>query len=505
MKFIVYILSILLSLGICACSAIDDSMIEEPSESYSEQDTISFKINLDSSIATRISDEPEPQVLSDYMKYNKSQKEWQNLSIKLDRVLNNDGMLKAIIYDTEHDKTISLLPQLPQFRIITDFWKWPDECRTFKFSIPKSFDKTKLKINIGIIQQKYSSNVNGIVCSSTLNQFENITMSAAHEFKDSINKRFGHTGIFNINNSGNNYKDALYISWPSVSYYKSQDLFDANNNLNESINIKTLSSGIIVLTDEFNEYDPYFESKLTSNGIMMNQQDFNFWYLTTLDWKANRRIVDYMGSFNIEREEDVSPTLKENPVEFHSYDVSIINEYSKKQYNIIDHSQRNNSWFGSGILGNEIEITNIDLPLYFNTSWYWIKHVPSGRIFKPLASRMITMPYGRPKTLETRILNAETHFDGDETNKEIKYLVCNVFTIADIIENQTTNPYANKWYRFVYEIPEEGLKPGYLYIIRNKPGTKLFKEWDEDNATTRAGETDYIVDQSCLDIEEIQL
>lgn len=62
-----------------------------------------------------------------------------------------------------------------------------------------------------------------------------------------------------------------------------------------------------------------------------------------------------------------------------------------------------------------------------------------------------------------------------------------------------------KHYRAAIPIPEDGFKPGCVYMITNKPGTKLFKEWDEENGTTRAGESDFIVDESCLDIEEIQL
>lgn len=497
-------------MAVCSCSAVDESMIEEQTESFSEKDTISFKINLDNSIVTRISDEPEPQVLSDYFGYNKSLEEWQNVNINLKYLCNPSAMLKAVIYDIEHDNTYTLFPiEHQKYHRIEEFWKAPDDSRTFEFSIPKSLDKTKLKINVGLIQMPYYGHTTNFYQRTSLNQFENITMSGAREFKDSIKTRFGHSGVFNINNSGNQYKDALYISEPSISYYKSKDLFDTDGNLTENINLERLSSCIMVLTDEFNEYDPKFEVKLTNRVIGTGPGDlqhFDIWGLTTLDWKSNRRIFEYISPFTIEDEINHSPCVKEDSLDFRSYDISIINENSKRQYNLIDSKYTIPT--SSAIMNAPqcaTDIRNLDMPLDFRLNWHWIKHAPSDRIFKVVASRMITMPYGRPRTLETRIPGADTHFDGDETDKEIKYLVCNVFTIARTREFWVENPYANKWYRFVYEIPEGGLKPNCLYIIRNKQGTKLFKEWDEDNATTRAGDADYVIDKSCFDIEEIQL
>lgn len=513
MRYLILVLTAILCMAINSCSSIDESLVQEQGKVYNELDTITFKINLDGHVNTRVSGKPDPQVLSDYMGFNKSQdvKDWENITIEPTSEYNDDVMLKAIIYDTEQDNAITLFPQSKRWTSLNFYWDYSEQIRTFNFTLPRNINKSKLKINIGLIQQPWHGKSNIFKYQSSLNQYENITMSPAQEFKDSLNKRYGYNGAFNINNNGNQYKDAIYIGSPVTSFYKSQNLFDKDNNLIQEINLERLSSYVIVLTDEFNQYDPDFELKLTSNAILKigkYPQSFDFWNLATLDYKPNRKIFDYVGSYTIDKWNTSSPLLLEDSLNVRSYDISIINEYNKKQYNVIDNKQIDAGGTTNDGPLSQNSIKNIDVPIsFYSKKWHWIKHKPSNRIFLPVASRVITMPYGRPRTLETRISSVETHFEGDETNKEIKYLVCNVFTIStnDLSTVSVVNPYANKWFRFVYEIPEDGLKPNCLYIIRNKPGTKLFKEWDESSSTTRAGDEDFTIDSSILEIEEIHM
>lgn len=229
-------------------------------------------------------------------------------------------------------------------------------------------------------------------------------------------------------------------------------------------------------------------------------------FISSLDCKSNRRLSEYITGYY---DDNFYNALVLNKTCFNDYSISFINPITRQQVNAVRKItiKDGSSYRGFGQMTNPLtEIEGIaDCPYftYLNecTTSLFKKNGEDSRTFHLVAQRIFSMPYGIPNTLsQASKTSFETHINkSEDLNKPLKYLVINCFDYENSFENAT-----NK-YRAAIPIPEDGFKPGCVYMITNKPGTKLFKEWDEENGTTRAGESDFIVDESCLEIEEIQL
>lgn len=338
---------------------------------------------------------------------------------------------------------------------------------------------------------------------------DKLVLSSPRHVRDSLKTEFTFSSYKDENQNFDEYKNILWMPNYTNCFLAEVSAISRDSTINTTATLKRMNSWVIVMTDEFEGW-PNTENKWDTHNTTYIAPFLSSFF----DYKTDRPFKEYIPDFVYNQYTKSWPSIAEG-LSSYSFDTPIINLYTKQQYNILsqtydaprlaDHSLFSGNttvdWWDGGLTRSWLEADRI----ISNTMYYRhvFKQKSSNRRFITVSSRLVCMPFGRPKTLNTTIDGLLTHFDtNNDLDKEIKYLVICYYNDYNQYYSNGPTPFEGHW-RAVIPIPEEGFKPGYVYIITNKPGTKLFKQWDEENATTRSGNgEEFVVDENCFDIEE---
>lgn len=393
--------------------------------------------------------------------------------------------------------------------------------RELKFTIPRSKNLSNLKIEFSLFE-KYKSDYYNRNHSNLNFIFHGENILPNHSSFDSICiSKLGYIPNFDFLADKNSYSRFIQPQKETISFYKEEFLSEFANSKVNNIFLKVNDAFVLILTDEFNDYIyPYTLEKYDHDSKF-----YHPYFISSLDYKVDRKISEYMpdvyeyaGEFNNEKSNFISyHNIIHDPVNNKSYILPIHIGWKNKSFSSYDYSPFSYSFphYSWGSVKNmkpsNLVLNDINPWSDYTTSMF--RQKSTNRKFILVSSQLLSMPYGKPYTLSYSDNILLTHLNKQEDkNKQMQYIIINASQNHSKIKHDS---FPNLGYdickdipifsKAIIPIPENGFKPGYVYIITNKPGTKMFKEWDEENATTRGGESDYIVDESCLDIEEIQL
>lgn len=386
-------------------------------------------------------------------------------------------------------------------------------------------DDFQYRKSITIPKQQLNSNLkieSLITSSSNGSQFtsKSVLIPNTHALvtPTELNSYFNDHGCIIYNADWNN--DNLVTTNYAPCYFNSK-VVDFSNKVVD-LQLKPLQAYILVVTDEFNDK---IACPLVND--IDEYDSFTPHFFTSWDYKDNRPMTEYFPEvYN-------SHGIVGQETGIWSYSNFIHNTTKQESYICPikwDLYWGDNDWrtsFDVGVDGRHYSSSGAtqlnpyslcvkdhisNLNYYMNDyNFTFLKNKTSKRVYTLVAAKLASMPYGRPTTLDSTIYGAFTHINNTlDIGKEIKYLIVNMnYAFANHHEYHgyvwKKTPNIPDFMRAAIPIPEEGFKPGHIYMIYNKPGTKLFKEWDEANGTTRAGEEDYVVDESCFEIEEIPM
>jgi len=510
-----------------SCSSYEElDELNQNTEINSDTDTvISFSVTYDATKNTRSSDF---NPLKDYLVWRNAVKD---VDADYDENIPNQYGWRPIHYEysSYYDKSnlidnYHVILGLPDNTIIENKknYTYNEETNyrhTYSFTIPKSIKKRDIKVLFAADSRSKRMENGNLFSDDADLRFAGLSFLPTSEFKDSLKSRFNHNDSFSFNSYKKVYgnkgeqiselENTLFLASPTTAVATAHELYDESGNFDGEVVAKNLSSAIIVMTDEFNSYEGNMLGNVQHDGILnrLYPPAFNYACFSSIDWKSNRKIAEYLPNFQKSGNYSSTGFNKDREYDLYSYDLSFFNLVHKQQFcSLGKHHFRYLTYNHETIFDFGHKFCTFNDPVWDGGNKNRYYHVSSNRYFLPVASRNIVAPYGRAHTLDSKINDCLTHFSGnDELDKELKYLVVNLIpdSWSEGLSDQTA--ISNKWFRFVYEIPEEGLKPGYVYIIKNKAGNKLFKEWDESTGTTRASDSEYVVDKSCYEIEEIPL
>lgn len=333
------------------------------------------------------------------------------------------------------------------------------------------------------------------------------------------NEKQGEHGVTTLDD----YNNRLIFCQDNHNFFEEFDLLKNDGTPNTYFSLPTLDSYVYVLTDEFQDADPYVVPKdQAKKRLYISPMIFS-----SLDIIPDRKFSEYFPDYK--SYDGYSGTINDlsfDDFNIYSYDNAIINPSTHQQLNYVRTTEIHNQT-SAMMFDNDFQSTSVRDQYYerygalcANQNLYvqnasninsYKREGEDDRYFYPLTSKVIQMPFGRATNPDISTKDFKFRMRSRESKQEIQYLVLHFINTfgSHLYKKNEHSPLLDeidgKHYRAAIPIPEDGFKPGCVYMITNKPGTKLFKKWDEENGTTRAGESDFIVDESCLEIEEIQL
>lgn len=511
MKLLKHIASMALLLTIASCSSYDEPVYQAPDETL-DGDSITIPISLSMSDLTRAQD-------GSYRISN-----WERYSLKnnvsSDDVLDTDKWTWSPFYVHRYISDAEALVKLSgrvycpvSGKVIT----WNKQNKTFNpnvtsntwsfnLTLPKKEFTSDTKVEFMLTQGPFNSSSTNAITRTWYNQdFCSLNMVTPEEFRSGRKQILGESVSFPIDSyaesDGSTFSELnnrIVCPFDFNSYYTNEKLLNASGDAKTSFKLKDMYAYVIVMTDEFQDY---MWPRLT-NVHQVAFDGLHPRFFTFLDFKDNRKLHDYIPGFDESKFDGYLGAVHDAGV-YYDYSLPIINAETNEQYNLVkEHSVTlvSNMPLLRSVYLESIEM--IDIP---------VMNVGSGNAvyrkggvdnyYTPVAQRCIPMCVGDyPKTMPQASSSFKTHINKrTDLDKSLDRLVVTAYN------DNTDRTGLPKFMRAVIAVPEGGFKPGNVYVITNKSGTKMFKEWDEDNGTTRAESEDYTVDPSNIVIEEYKL
>ncbi|MCM1491459.1 MAG: hypothetical protein NC095_11655 [Muribaculum sp.] len=380
---------------------------------------------------------------------------------------------------------------------VTDFPDWKGltlkqlyfEKETINFSLPDGYENDEIDLDFGLItEDSYQIKTNYIYFDIYKHSTYHFLCETNRFYWDFLKSQtegidYEFNDIFDITGQYNEVDNRLFIPSPSYSLYGNVKFLKDGEIINNNVTLQHMNAIVFIFTDEFTDY---VYNILLDRDLKSTIKPAFF---TFLDCKTDRKIADYF----------------DNNYYF-AYSIPILNMQTNQQIMCLGRAYRNsvhgNYMYTYNGLVNSVSNFEFSDNDDFDNHDANIILEKDNRYFIPVCQKTFCMPFGIPKTNSKNFENAKTVFDNDDVDKELKYLVVN-YSYEPDTSNGYTSPLPSNM-RAVIPVPSNGFLPGHLYIIKNKPGTKLFKEWDEENGTTRSGE-EYICDESSYEIEDISM